>query len=85
MDFIVKISIGLAVTWLFYWLLLRRLTFYRWNRLFLLVYPAMAFLVPFIDITDLLHQGDDKAWLRAIPVLEQYSFQIEPQERITPG
>jgi TonB-dependent SusC/RagA subfamily outer membrane receptor len=82
MDFIVKISIGLAVTWLFYWLLLRRLTFYRWNRLFLLVYPAMAFLVPFIDITDLLHQGDDKAWLRAIPVLEQYSFRMEPQERI---
>lgn len=83
MDFIVKISIGLAVTWLFYWLLLRRLTFYRWNRLFLLVYPAMAFLVPFIDITDLLHhQGDDKAWLRAIPVLEQYAFRMEPQERI---
>ncbi|QEC42634.1 M56 family metallopeptidase [Pseudobacter ginsenosidimutans] len=81
MDFILKLSIGLAVTWFFYWLLLRRLTFYRWNRLFLLVYPAMAYLVPFIDITGLLHQGDDKAWLRAIPVLEQYSFRFELQER----
>ncbi|WP_127130282.1 M56 family metallopeptidase [Pseudoflavitalea rhizosphaerae] len=80
MDFILKLSIGLAVTWFFYWLLLRRLTFYRWNRLFLLVYPAMAFLVPFIDITGLLHQGDDKAWLRAIPVLEQYSYRFELQE-----
>lgn len=83
MDFIIKLSIGLAVTWLFYWLLLRRLTFYRWNRLFLLVYPAMAFLVPFIDITDLLkQQTDDKAWLRAIPVLEQYAFRLEPREHI---
>lgn len=83
MDFIIKLSIGLAVTWLFYWLLLRRITFYRWNRLFLLVYPAMAFLVPFIDITDLLkQQTDNKAWLRAIPVLEQYAFRLEPREHI---
>lgn len=80
MDLIIKLSIGLAVTWIFYWLMLRRLTFYRWNRLFLLVYPAMAYLVPFIDITGLLHQRDDKAWLNAIPVLEQYSLRIQPQE-----
>lgn len=77
MDFIIKLSIGLAVTWLFYWLMLRRLTFYRWNRLFLLVYPAMAFLVPFIDITDLLHHRENGAWLNVIPVLEHYSFRTE--------
>lgn len=82
MDFICKLSIGLAVTWLFYWLLLRRLTFYRWNRLFLLVYPAMAFLAPFIDISDLLHQGE-KPWLRAIPVIEQYTFRVEPEKGFT--
>lgn len=79
MDFICKLSIGLAVTWLFYWLLLRRLTFYRWNRLFLLVYPTMAFLAPFIDISDLLHHGE-KPWLNAIPVLEQYTFRAAPEK-----
>lgn len=82
MDFICKLSIGLAVTWLFYWLLLRRLTFYRWNRLFLLVYPAMAFLAPLIDISDLLHQGE-KPWLKAIPVIEQYTFRAEPERDLS--
>ncbi|MGN6415975.1 MAG: M56 family metallopeptidase [Pseudobacter sp.] len=82
MDFICKLSIGLAVTWLFYWLLLRRLTFYRWNRLFLLVYPAMAFLAPMIDISDLLHQGE-KPWLKAIPVIERYTFRAEPERDLS--
>ncbi|NML20975.1 hypothetical protein HHL16_08825 [Pseudoflavitalea sp. G-6-1-2] len=73
MLFLLKISIGLSVTWLFYTLLLRRLTFYRWNRLFLLTYPAITFLVPLIDVSDLLHQ-QQRTWIQVIPVLDQYAF-----------
>ena len=34
----------------FYAVLLRKLTFYKWNRLFLLVYSTACFIIPFINL-----------------------------------
>lgn len=49
-DYILKLNICLAVVYLFYQLLLRRLTFYNWNRWYLLGYTALSFIIPLIDI-----------------------------------
>ncbi|MDR3714016.1 MAG: M56 family metallopeptidase [Puia sp.] len=48
--YLLKLSISLGVVWGFYQLLLRRLTFYNWNRWYLLVYSAFCFVIPLIDI-----------------------------------
>jgi Antirepressor regulating drug resistance, predicted signal transduction N-terminal membrane component len=49
-PYILKLSISLAVIYLFYQLLLRKLTFYNWNRWYLLLYSAFCFVLPFINV-----------------------------------
>ncbi|WP_114790859.1 TonB-dependent receptor plug domain-containing protein [Niabella yanshanensis] len=48
--YILKLNICLAVVYLFYQLFLRGLTFYNWNRWYLLGYTALSFVIPLIDI-----------------------------------
>lgn len=40
----------MSVIYLFYWVLLRMLTFYNWNRWYLLGYTALCFVIPFVDV-----------------------------------
>jgi beta-lactamase regulating signal transducer with metallopeptidase domain len=54
--YILKLSVGLAVVFLFYRLLLHRLTFYNWNRWYLLGYTLLAFFIPFLDISPVLEK-----------------------------
>jgi hypothetical protein len=62
--YLVKFSLSLALLYIFYQLVLRRLTFYTWNRWCLLGYSALSFVVPFINISSMLE--DEK--IQAIPV-----------------
>ena len=39
LAYLVKFTISLSLTTIFYQLFLRKLTFYTWNRWYLLVYP----------------------------------------------
>ncbi|HWK04420.1 MAG TPA: M56 family metallopeptidase [Puia sp.] len=48
--YLLKLSISLSVTWLFYQSMLRRLTFYNLNRWYLLGYSLLSFIIPLIDI-----------------------------------
>ena len=52
--YLLKFSIALFVIYAFYALLLRKLTFYKWNRLFLLIYSLACFIIPFINLDPLL-------------------------------
>src|SRR5688572_1287864 len=54
--YLLKITISMAVVYLFYRLALRKLTFYKWNRYYLLGYTALSFLIPFINISPVLQQ-----------------------------
>jgi len=56
--YIFKLSVAFAAIYLFYQLILRRLTFYNWNRWYLIIYTAIAFLIPFINITPVLEKND---------------------------
>ncbi len=54
--YLLKISLSLAVVYAFYHFALRKLTFYKWNRFYLLGYSALSFLAPFIDVSVMLEQ-----------------------------
>jgi len=56
--YIFKLSVVLTAVYLFYQLVLRRLTFYNWNRWYLLAYTILAFFIPFIDITPVLERNE---------------------------
>ncbi len=55
--FLFKLSVSLAVVWCFYQVVLRRLTFYKLNRWYLLGYSLISFLIPFINIGPMLPDG----------------------------
>ena len=57
-EYLIKLSICLAVVYIFYQLFLRRLTFYNWNRWYLLGYAALAFIIPLIDIMPQLQKRE---------------------------
>ena len=56
--YILKLSVALGAVHIFYLLVLRRLTFYNWNRWYLLGYTILAFLIPFINITPILESNE---------------------------
>lgn len=84
--YILKVSLSLGVVFLFYHLVLRRLTFYNWNRWYLMGYSVLCFFLPFIDISIALEQSaiKDNAVITWVPVLGQ-NFINEPEESVTLG
>lgn len=71
--YLLKLSVALAAVFLFYQLVLRRLTFYNWNRWYLLLYTAAAFCIPLIDVNPVL---EEQRWsgsriVNLVPVLQQ--------------
>ena len=60
-QYIIKLSFSLGVVYLFYYFLLRRLTFYNSNRWYLLLYSFSSFLIPFINISPVLQKNELEA------------------------
>lgn len=56
--YLLKLSISLSVVFLFYQLVLRKLTFYNWNRWYLLGYTLLSFFIPFINISPVLEKNE---------------------------
>src|SRR6516164_9153687 len=56
-QYILKFSISIAIVYIFYHFLLRRLTFYNSNRWYLLLYTASSFLIPVINISSLFENN----------------------------
>lgn len=48
--YLLKLAFCLALGYLFYFLLLRRMTYYTWNRYFLLVFPLVALAIPALPV-----------------------------------
>jgi hypothetical protein len=73
--YMLKFSISIPIVYLFYQLLLRRLTFYAWNRLYLFGYCLLCFAIPFINISPLTqqHHFDNTQLIQSIPVIENYA------------
>ncbi|MBX3239990.1 MAG: TonB-dependent receptor plug domain-containing protein [Chitinophagaceae bacterium] len=71
LEYIIKLNICLAVVYIFYQLLLRRLTFYNWNRWYLLGYTALSFIIPVINIMPSLQKQNlhESGIVQWIPVM----------------
>jgi beta-lactamase regulating signal transducer with metallopeptidase domain len=77
-DYIFKLFLSLAVVYLFYRFVLRKLTFYNCNRWYLILYSFACFLIPFININPVLENSNQAARLvNLIPSMEKYTSQIE--------
>ena len=81
LQYLFKLSLTLAVLYLFYYALLRNLTFYTWNRFYLLCYSLIAFIIPFINITP---------WIKDQPagsLIKQVNFisKLSPVSAILPA
>jgi len=57
-QYLLKLSLSLGIVYLFYQFLLRRLTFYNCNRIYLLAYTALCFFLPLINITPALESNN---------------------------
>src|SRR5215216_2915561 len=68
-QYLIKLSISLAVIYLFYHFILRRLTFYYHNRWYLAGYTLLAFFLSFINISPLLEKNKlvDHTIIQLIP------------------
>ena len=79
-DYALKVSIALAVVFLFYALLLKRMTYYRWNRYFLLMFSLFSFIVPFTNVNVFVQaqQGNAVAFVNAIPSI--HSFEVTRED-----
>ncbi len=74
-QYLIKLSISLSIVWLFYQLVLRRLTFYNWNRWFLLGYSLIAFFIPFINISPALEGAElvNNRVIQFIPLVDKFT------------
>jgi len=70
-PYLIKLSVSLGIVWLFYQVVLRRLTFYNWNRWYLLGYSLLSFLIPFIDISPVLQENEwsDSGVVQWVPMI----------------
>jgi hypothetical protein len=78
-QYLVKLSISLAIVWLFYQFILRKLTFYNSNRWYLLAYTLLSFFIPFINISIILgnNNGINNELIQFIPSVHQYTIALE--------
>ena len=74
LQYLIKFSISLVVLFVFYIAVLRPLTFYTWNRFYLLCYSLCSFVMPFINITPwITKQGAENNELtNLIPAITNY-------------
>lgn len=56
--YIIKLSLCLAVVYVFYRMVLQRLTFYNWNRYYLLLYTLASFYIPLVDVSSVLAENN---------------------------
>ncbi|HEY8893217.1 MAG TPA: M56 family metallopeptidase, partial [Niastella sp.] len=72
--YLIKLSISLSIVYLFYQLFLRRLTFYNWNRWYLLIYSLVCFVIPFINVFTIIVERPalrESAFINYIPAITQ--------------
>ncbi|MBZ5857060.1 M56 family metallopeptidase [Flavihumibacter profundi] len=67
--YVLKVSISLAAVYLFYKLLLGRLTFYQWNRWYLSGYAFVCFFLPLMNIYSWMESHPTGQLFRLVPAM----------------
>lgn len=78
--YFIKVSCSLSITWLFYRLVLRSLTFYTLNRWYLLGYSLLSFLIPLVNIGPIAREDPSAQPLiiQYIPVIDKPAASVAP-------
>jgi beta-lactamase regulating signal transducer with metallopeptidase domain len=86
-QYLLKLFISLTLVHFFYQVVLRKLTFYTWNRWYLLLYSFISFIIPFINIAFLLEKNQWKniEAIHYIPLLEKYTPVSPSVETVSAG
>lgn len=74
LQYLLKLTISLSIVYLFYQLFLRRLTFYNWNRWYLLIYSMVCFVIPCINVFTIILKEPSlrqSAFVNYIPAITQ--------------
>lgn len=71
--YLLKVTVSLGMVYLFYRLILQNLTFYNWNRYYLLGFTALSFFIPLINVSA-LWEGSSETTL---PAMIQYIPPVE--------
>lgn len=71
-QYLVKCSIALAAVYLFYKFALRALTFYQWNRRYLVAYSLAALFIPLVNVYSYVpeQQLQQNQLVKFIPVIQ---------------
>lgn len=67
--YFLKLSVSFTGIFLFYYFVLRRLTFYNWNRVYLLASTFLSFAISYMNIEPALQHSNlaDAIWVEALP------------------
>jgi len=70
-----KLSVCLGVVYLFYYLVLRQLTFYNWNRWYLLAGTGLSFLIPLVNVLPSIttQEPNNLNMIKAMPTFQNLS------------
>lgn len=74
LQYLIKFSISLAVLYVFYRAVLRPLTFYQWNRFYLLGYALLSFFIPFVNIAPWVTGEKNHPLINSIPLIGNYTI-----------
>src|SRR4051812_39489951 len=85
-EYLLKVSICQAITFFFYSLLLKRITWYAWNRHFLITFSVLSFLIPFVDahLFTQVQQTDGVSFINQIPSITAGKIiEVSPANKIS--
>lgn len=82
--YFIKLSVSIAVVFLFYYFVLRRLTFYNWNRAYLMVYTALGFVIAFMNIEPVLKHSNlaNTIWVEWLPPVSINNAVVSQQNTV---
>ena len=77
--YIFKLSASLSVVGLFYHFILRKHTFYNWNRWYLLGYSGLAFFIPFINVSKTIQDYElgESRLITFVPAVTHLTSSVE--------
>ena len=69
--YITKLTVGVIIIYAFYYVALKKLTFYNWNRYYLLISATVCIFLPFLDVTRIVYTSSAtiKQVTEVIPII----------------
>src|ERR1700748_1148347 len=79
LQYLLKLSVSAGVIYAFYYLVLRRLTFYHLNRWYLTGYTLLCLIIPFINVNPIADKADAQLpALNYIPIVQNIKNYVPP-------